>query len=129
MDLHELRTLDAVSRYVLHQRPAEGANPFVLLVGGSGRTRQCEPLSYQAIARGFARRLNRLGIRTLEKTPHALRHTQIAAAATSPFSADQRGHHLPPRHPEAVTGHHRQLDLGVLQQLLHPLLLCDPHRH
>jgi integrase/recombinase XerD len=74
VDLHEPRTLDAVSRYVLHERPVEAASPFVFLVGGSG-TRRCEPLSYQAIARGFARRLDRLGIRTPEKTPHALRHT------------------------------------------------------
>jgi hypothetical protein len=36
---------------------------------------------------------------------------------------DQRGHHLPPGDPEDVTGHHRQLDLGVLKQLLGPLLL------
>ena len=36
---------------------------------------------------------------------------------------DQRGHHLPPGDPEQVAGHHRQLDLGVLEQLLGPLLL------
>ena len=30
---------------------------------------------------------------------------------------------VPPGDPEDVAGHHRQLDLGVLQQLLHPLLL------
>jgi integrase/recombinase XerD len=74
VDLHEERTLDAVSRYVLHERPIEAVSPFVFLVGGSG-ARRCEPLSYQALARGFARRLDRLGIRTPEKTPHALRHT------------------------------------------------------
>ena len=68
VDLHEERTLDAVSRYVLHERPIESASPFVFLVGGSG-ARRCEPLSYQALARGFARRLDRLGIRTPEK-PH-----------------------------------------------------------
>lgn len=78
VDLHEPRTLDAVNRYVLHERPVEAASPFVFLVGGSG-PRQCEPLSYQAIARGFARRLDRLGIRTPEKTPHALRHTHATA--------------------------------------------------
>ena len=50
----------------------------MFLVGGSG-PRRCEPLSYQAIARGFARRLDRLGIRTPEKTPHALRHTHATA--------------------------------------------------
>ena len=36
-------------------------------------------MSYQAVARGFARRLDRLGIRTPEKTPHALRHTHATA--------------------------------------------------
>ena len=78
VDLHEPRTLDAVSRYVLHERPVEAVSPFVFLVGGAGKTR-CEPLSYQALARGFARRLDRLGIRSPEKTPHALRHTHATA--------------------------------------------------
>jgi integrase len=78
VDLHEPRTLDAVSRYVLHERPVEAESPFVFLVGGTG-ARRCDPLSYQAIARGFARRLDRLGIRTPEKTPHALRHTHATA--------------------------------------------------
>jgi integrase len=78
VDLHEPRTLDAVSRYVLHERPVEAQSPFVFLVGGTG-PRGCEPLSYQAIARGFARRLDRLGIRTPDKTPHALRHTHATA--------------------------------------------------
>lgn len=79
VDLHEPRTLDAVSRYVLHERPAEAQSPFVFLVGGTGGARRCDPLSYQAIARGFARRLDRLGIRTPEKTAHALRHTHATA--------------------------------------------------
>lgn len=78
VDLHEPRTLDAVSRYVLHERPLDTESPYVFLVGGTG-THRCEPLSYQAIARGFARRLDRLGIRTPEKTPHALRHTHATA--------------------------------------------------
>jgi integrase/recombinase XerD len=78
VDLHEPRTLDAVSRYVLHERPIDAESPFVFLVGGSG-PRRCEPLSYQALARGFARRLDRLGIRSPEKTPHALRHTHATA--------------------------------------------------
>lgn len=78
VDLHEPRTLDVVSRYVLHERPVEADSPFVFLVGGTGPRRD-EPLSYQAVARGFARRLDRLGIRTPEKTPHALRHTHATA--------------------------------------------------
>jgi hypothetical protein len=39
------------------------------------------------------------------------------------LAGDQRGQHRPARDPEDVAGHHRQFDLGVLQQLLHPLLL------
>jgi integrase len=78
VDLHEPRTLDAVSRYVLHERPVGAASPFVFLVGGAG-DRRGEPLSYQAVARGFARRLDRLGIRSPDKTPHALRHTHATA--------------------------------------------------
>ena len=78
VDLHEPRTLDAVNRYVLHERPLDADSPFVFLVGGAG-ARRCEPLSYQAVVRGFARRLDRLGIRTPDKTPHALRHTHATA--------------------------------------------------
>ena len=78
VDLHEPRTLDALNRYVLHERPLDSGSPFVFLVGGAG-ARRCEPLSYQAVARGFARRLDRLGIRSPEKTPHALRHTHATA--------------------------------------------------
>lgn len=78
VDLHEPRTLDAVNRYVLHERPLDADSPFVFLVGGAG-ARRCEPLSYQAVVRGFARRLDRLGIRSPDKTPHALRHTHATA--------------------------------------------------
>ncbi|HEX6405223.1 MAG TPA: tyrosine-type recombinase/integrase [Pseudonocardiaceae bacterium] len=78
VDLHEPRTLEALNRYVLHERPVEAGSPFVFLVGGCG-PRRCDPLSYQAVARGFARRLDRLGIRSPEKTPHALRHTHATA--------------------------------------------------
>ena len=42
-------------------------------------TADASPLSYQAVVRGFARRLDRLGIRTPETTPHALRHTHATA--------------------------------------------------
>jgi integrase/recombinase XerD len=68
VDLHEPRTLDAVNRYVLHERPLDALSPFMFLVGGNG-ARRTEPLSYQAVARGFARRLDRLGIRAPDKTP------------------------------------------------------------
>jgi len=78
VDLHEPRTLDAVNRYVLHERPLGAESPFLFLLGGTG-SRRCEPLSYQAVVRGFARRLDRLGIRAPDKTPHALRHTHATA--------------------------------------------------
>lgn len=78
VDLHQPRTLDAVSRYVLHERPLDASSPFIFLVGGTAATR-LEPLSYQALARGFSRRLDRLGIRTADKTLHALRHTHATA--------------------------------------------------
>lgn len=39
VDLHEPRTLDAVNRYVLHERPLDAESPFVFLVGGAGARR------------------------------------------------------------------------------------------
>lgn len=78
VDLHEPRTLEAVSRYVMQERPLDATSPFVFLVGGKG-TRRLEPLGYDAVARLFARRLDKLGLRTPETTPHALRHTHATA--------------------------------------------------
>jgi integrase/recombinase XerD len=78
VDLLEDRTLDAVNRYVLHERPLEAQSPFVFLVGGKG-PRRGEPLSYAALARMFARRLDAVGLRSPDKTPHALRHTHATA--------------------------------------------------
>jgi integrase/recombinase XerD len=43
VDLHDPRTLDAVSRYVMHERPLQAPSPFVFLVGGAG-ARRLEPL-------------------------------------------------------------------------------------
>ena len=42
------------------------------------------------------------------------------------LAGDQCGHHRPAGDPEDVAGHHRHLDPGVLQQLLHPVLLPGP---
>jgi integrase/recombinase XerD len=78
VDLLEPRTLDAVSRYVMHHRPRDAANPFVFLVGGNG-ARRAEPLSYAAVVKMFSRRLEALGLRSPERTPHALRHTHATA--------------------------------------------------
>jgi integrase/recombinase XerD len=62
VDLHEPFTLEAVSRYVMHERPLEATSPFVFLVG-RGRQR-CEPLSYDALVQLFSRRMSALGLRT-----------------------------------------------------------------
>jgi integrase/recombinase XerD len=78
VDLHEPRTLNAVSQYVLHERPRETLHPFLFMVGGNG-ARRLEPLGYEAVVRLFARHLERLGLRSPEKTPHALRHTHATA--------------------------------------------------
>jgi integrase/recombinase XerD len=77
VDVLEPRTLDAVNRYVLRERPSRSASPFVFLVGGHG-DRACEPLSYAALVRMFARRLDGLSLRSPDKTPHALRHTHAS---------------------------------------------------
>lgn len=74
VDLHETATLEAVSAYVIGERPTNAETPIVFLVGGRGR-RRCEPLSYAALARLFARACERAGIRAPWVTPHSLRHT------------------------------------------------------
>ncbi len=74
VDLREPETLEAVSNYVMRERPRDTDSTHVFLVGGNGKRRH-EPLSYQALAKLFARRCDRLGIREPWVTPHALRHT------------------------------------------------------
>lgn len=74
VDLFDAETLAAVSEYVMHVRPADADSVFVFLVGGN-KARRCEPLSYGALARLFARAATRAGIREPWVTPHALRHT------------------------------------------------------
>ena len=74
VDLHELATLEAVSAYVMAERPADAETPLVFLVSGKGLRRR-EPLSYAALARLFARACARAGIRAPWVTPHSLRHT------------------------------------------------------
>ena len=74
VDLHEPEALAALSTYVMRERPAEADSTCVFLVGGRGAKR-CEPLSYQALVRLFARHCERLGIRESWLTPQALRHT------------------------------------------------------
>ena len=78
VDLHQPETLQAVSDYVMHERPTENDNPFVFLVGGGGK-RRLEALGYHALVKLFERHCDRLGIREPWVTPHALRHTHATA--------------------------------------------------
>jgi len=74
VDLHQPETLQAVSDYVMSERPQEVESPYVFLVGGKGKRRN-EPLGYHALVKLFERHCERLGIREPWITPHALRHT------------------------------------------------------
>jgi integrase len=85
VDLLQPETLQAVSDYVMQERPADATSPYVFLVGGRGR-RRGEPLSYHALVKLFARHCERLGIRDPWVTPHALRHTH----ATRMFEGGMR---------------------------------------
>ena len=74
VDLHEAVTLEAVSAYVMSERPEDATSPLMFLVGGHWPRRN-EPLSYAALVRLFARACERAGLRAPWVTPHALRHT------------------------------------------------------
>ncbi|MDV7089961.1 tyrosine-type recombinase/integrase [Rhodococcus opacus] len=115
VDLHESRTLEAVSRYVLHERPLDATSPFVFLIGGTG-TNRGEPLSYQAMARGFARRLDRLGIRSPDRTPHALRHTHATAMWESGMRELALQRRLGHASPESIRIYTRVSDDQVVRE-------------
>jgi integrase len=74
VDLHQPETLQAVSDYVMSERPQETKSSYLFLVGGRGK-RRTEPLGYHALVKLFERHCERLGIREPWITPHALRHT------------------------------------------------------
>jgi len=85
VDLLQPETLQAVSDYVMQERPTDSMSPYVFLVGGRGK-RRGEPLGYHALVKLFARHCERLGIRDPWVTPHALRHTH----ATRMFEGGMR---------------------------------------
>ena len=74
VDLLQPETLQAVSDYVMDERPADAPSPYVFLVGRHGK-RCHEPLGYHALVKLFERHCERVGIRDPWVTPHALRHT------------------------------------------------------
>jgi len=115
VDLHDPRTLDAVSRYALHERPVDALSPFLFLVGGTG-ARRADPVSYQALVRGFARRLDRLGIRSPDKTPHALRHTHATAMWEGGMRELALQRRLGYASPESTRIYTRVSDDAVLQE-------------
>ncbi len=74
VDLYEPEALQALSTYVMHERPQDGESSLVFLVGGKGK-RRFEPLGYHALVKLFERHCEQLGIREPWVTPHAFRHT------------------------------------------------------
>jgi integrase/recombinase XerD len=124
VDLHEASTLEAVSAYVMHERPHDTMSPLLFLVGGNGPRRD-EALSYAALVRLFARASDRAGIRTPWVTPHALRHTH----ATQMWEAGMRElslqHRLGHASPEATRVYTRVSDPIVVAEYRRPLGLDD----
>jgi integrase len=74
VDLFLPETLQAVSDYVMQERPIDTTCPYVFLVGGRGKRRE-EPPGYYALVKLFERHCEQAGIRDPWVTPHALRHT------------------------------------------------------
>jgi integrase len=115
VDLLEAVTLEAVSAYVMSERPQDAISPLIFLVGGGGPKRN-EPLSYAALVRLFARACERAGFRAPWVTPHALRHTH----ATRMWEAGMRELTLQKRlghaSVEATRLYTRVSDAGVVSE-------------
>lgn len=62
VDLHEPEVLQAISTYVMQERPHDVRSPYLFLVGGKGK-RRVEPLGYHALVKMFQRHCERLNIR------------------------------------------------------------------
>ncbi|WP_230990494.1 tyrosine-type recombinase/integrase [Rhodococcus oxybenzonivorans] len=114
VDLHESRTLEAVSRYVLHERPLDATSPFVFLIGGTG-TNRGEPLSYQAMARGFAVAWTGWDPEPGQDT-HALRHTHATAMWESGMRELALQRRLGHASPESIRIYTRVSDDQVVRE-------------
>ncbi len=106
VDLLQPETLQAVSDYVMHERPTDTDSPYVFLVGGRGKRRH-EPLGYYALVKLFERHCERLNIRTPWVTPHALRHThatQMFDNGMRELTLQKRLGHASPESTRIYTG-------------------------
>jgi len=105
VDLLQAETLQAVSDYVMHERPSDTTSPYVFLVGVRGKRRH-EPLGYAALVKLFERHCERLGIRTPWITPHSLRHThatRMFAGGTRDLTLQKRLGHASPESTRIYT--------------------------
>ena len=118
VDLLQPETLQAVSDYVMQERPADASSPYVFLVGGRGKKRQ-EPLGYHALVKLFERHCERLGIRDPWVTPHALRHTH----ATRMFEQGMRELTLQKR-----LGHASPVSTQIYTQVSDPVVVEEYRR-
>jgi integrase len=120
VDLHEAETLQAVSDYIMQERPQQTGSTLVFLVGGRGKRRD-QPLGYHALVKLFARHCERLGIREYWLTPHALRHTHATAmweGGMRELSLQKRLGHASPESTKIYT---RISDEQVLADYTHAL--------
>lgn len=118
VDLYQPETLQAVSDYVMHERPSDVDSPYVFLVGGRG-TRRGEPLGYHALVKRFERHCERLQIRNPWVTPHALRHTH----ATKMWEGGMRELALQKR-----LGHASPESTRISTQVSDPLMVAEYRR-
>jgi integrase len=118
VDLHEPEALQAVSTYVMQERPQEAESPLVFLVGGQGK-RRLEPLGYHALVKLFERHCTRVGIREPWVTPHALRHTH----ATRMWEGGMRELALQKR-----LGHASPESTRVYTQVSDPMVVAEYRR-
>lgn len=118
VDLHEPEALQALSTYVMQERPQEGESSLVFLVGGQGK-RRLEPLGYHALVKLFERHCERLGIREPWVTPHALRHTH----ATRMWEGGMRELALQKR-----LGHASPESTRIYTQVSDPMMVAEYQR-